>query len=153
MATTMPSEFRSAVEFAFDENQADAIVRTTSYHRKDFPLAIIWFPPRTQVNIQPTIATSFARTSSSGISHLYRLPLELVQDVLLRVDMQSLLNFRQTNLKSRQMVDSLHQYQLVVSHGLNLLCALLRSFDRASIVEGERFQLDANSKDLLLSRS
>lgn len=48
-------------------------------------------------------------------------------DTLYRLDMYSLFKFRQINLRSRQMVDSLNQYHRVVSHGLNLLCALLRT--------------------------
>ena len=39
--------------------------------------------------------------------------------------MYSLFNFRQLNLRSRQTVDSLKQYQVL--YGLNLLCALLRT--------------------------
>lgn len=54
-------------------------------------------------------------------------PSELLHDVLLRLDMHSLLKFRQTNTKSRQAVDSLKQYQVVIAHGLDLLCALLRT--------------------------
>lgn len=41
--------------------------------------------------------------------------------------MYSLFKFRQINLRSRQLVDSLDQYQRVVLHGLNLFCALLRT--------------------------
>ena len=41
--------------------------------------------------------------------------------------MHSLFKFRQINLRSRQIVDSLNQYQSVVSYGLNLFCALLRT--------------------------
>lgn len=40
--------------------------------------------------------------------------------------MHSLFNLRQTNLRSRQTVDSLKQYRMVVSHGLNLFRASLR---------------------------
>ncbi|KAL4863713.1 hypothetical protein BDV12DRAFT_189491 [Aspergillus spectabilis] len=42
-------------------------------------------------------------------------------------DLSSLFNFRQTNLRSRQVVDSIRQYQRMVLHGLTLLCALLRT--------------------------
>lgn len=50
-----------------------------------------------------------------------------MQEILLYLDMQSLFNLRQASLRSRQTVDSLHQYQRVVSHGLNVFCALLRT--------------------------
>ncbi|PSN72924.1 hypothetical protein BS50DRAFT_173354 [Corynespora cassiicola Philippines] len=127
MANLMSRGYRSATEYRFGEEQTDAIVRTATYHRKDYPLSVIWFSPREHVDIRPTIATPFQRTSTAGLGYLDRLPLELLHDTLFRLDMYSLFKFRQTNLGSRQTVDSLKPYQMVVLHGLNLLCALLRT--------------------------
>ncbi|EXK26986.1 hypothetical protein FOMG_16424 [Fusarium oxysporum f. sp. melonis 26406] len=127
MATLMPRGYRSATEYRFGEEQTDAIVRTAAYHRKDYRLSVIWFSPREHVDIHLSIATPFQRTSNMGLGSLDRLPLELLHDTLFRLDMHSLFKFRQTNLRSRQTVDSLKQYQMIVSHGLNLLCALLRT--------------------------
>lgn len=127
MAPSFPHGYYSASEYYFREGQADAIVRTTAYHRKDYCRSVIWFSPREHVGIHPSIATPFQRDSHTGLGPLDGLPLELLHDVLLRLDMRSLFNFRQINLRSRQAVDSLRQYQMVVSYGLNLLCALLRT--------------------------
>lgn len=127
MATLMPRGYRSATEYRFGEEQTDAIVRTAAYHRKDYCLSVIWYSPREHVDIRLSIATPFRRTSNAGLGSLDRLPLELLHDTLFRLDMHSLFKFRQINLRSRQMVDSLNQYRLVVSHGLNLFCALLRT--------------------------
>lgn len=123
----MPGGYRSVTEYRFREEQTDAIVRATAYHRKDYCRSVIWFSPREHVGIRLSIATPFGRTTNTGLGSLDRLPLELLHDVLLRLDMHSLFNFRQINLRSRQTVDYLKQYQVVVSHGLNLLCALLRT--------------------------
>jgi hypothetical protein len=123
----MPRGYRSAAEYHFGEEQTDAIVRTTAYHRKDYCLSVIWFSPREHVDIRLSIATPFRRTSNVGLGALDRLPLELLYDTLFCLDTYSLFKFRQTNLRSRQTVDSLKQYRMVVSHGLNLLCALLRT--------------------------
>lgn len=123
----MPRGYRSATEYRFSEEQTDAIVRTAAYHRKDYCLSVIWFSPREHVDIRLSIATPFRRTSNMGLGRLDRPPLELLHDTLFRLDMHSLFKFRQTNIRSRQTVDSLKQYQVVVSHGLNLLCALLRT--------------------------
>ena len=123
----MPRGYRSATEYRFRKEQTDAIVRVTTYHRKDYCQSVIWFSPREHIGIRLSIATPFRRTSNIGLGSLDRLPLELLYDILLRLDMYSLFNFRQTNLSSRQTVDSLKQYQMVVSHGLNLFCALLRT--------------------------
>ncbi|KAL2142943.1 hypothetical protein VTI28DRAFT_522 [Corynascus sepedonium] len=127
MAALVPRGYRSATEYRFRQDQTDAIVRATAYHRKDFCHSVIWFSPREHVGIRPSIATPFPRTPDTGLGTLGLLPLELLHDVLLRLDIRSLFNFRQANLSSRRIVDSLHQYQIMVSHGLNLLCALLRT--------------------------
>ncbi|KAI0968723.1 hypothetical protein F4678DRAFT_196690 [Xylaria arbuscula] len=127
MAALMPRGYRSVTEYRFREEQTDAIVRTTAYHRKDYCRSVIWFSPREHAGIRLSITTPFRRTSNTVLGSLDRLPLELLHDVLLHVDMHSLFIFRQTNLRSRLIVDSLKQYQMVVSHGLNLLCALLRT--------------------------
>jgi hypothetical protein len=127
MAFPSPLGYRSATEYPFREEQTDSIIRVASYHRRDFCLSVIWFSPREHVSIHQSIATPFQRAPTKGLGSLGRLPLELLHDVLLRLDMHSLFNFRQANLSSRQAVDSLNQYQAVVSHGLNLFCALLRT--------------------------
>src|SRR3569833_1607802 len=123
----LPQEYRSDTEYRFGKEQIDAIVRVTTYHPTDSCRSVIWFPPREHVDIHQSIATTFRRTSTAGLGPLDRLPLELLHDVLLRLDMRSLFFFRQTRLRSRQAVDSLKQYQVVASHGLNLFCALLRT--------------------------
>lgn len=127
MAALLPRGYRSATEYRFRDEQADAIVRTAAYHRKDYSRSVIWFSPREHVGIRPSIATPFRRAYYTGLGSLDRLPPELLLDVMLRLDLHSLFNFRQTNLRSRQTADSLKQYQMVVSHGLNLLRALLRT--------------------------
>jgi hypothetical protein len=127
MTAPVPPGYRSLTDYPFHKEQADAIVRTTAYHRRDHCLSVIWFSPREHVDIRPSISTPFRQAPTTGLGSLNRLPLELLHDVLLRLDMHSLFKFRQTNLGSRQTVDSLKQYQMVVLHGLNLLCALLRT--------------------------
>ncbi|KAH6622597.1 hypothetical protein F5144DRAFT_655950 [Chaetomium tenue] len=127
MAANIIRRWRSTTEYCFDKDQTDAIVRTTAYRRKESCQSLIWFSPREHVAVRPSIATPFLRTPDTGLGALGRLPLELLQKVLLHLDLRSLLIFRQANLGSRQVVDSLYQYQRVVSHGLNLLCALFRT--------------------------
>ncbi|KAF5254161.1 hypothetical protein FANTH_1043 [Fusarium anthophilum] len=123
----MPRGYRSATEYRFSEEQADAIIRIAAYRRKDFGRSVIWFSPSEHINIRQSIATPFQRTSHVGLGSLDRLPLELLHDTLVRLDVHSLFKFRQTNLRSRQTVDSLKQYHMIVLHALNLLCALLRT--------------------------
>ncbi|KAJ5557180.1 F-box domain protein [Penicillium frequentans] len=127
MATLTPDHYRSATEYSFNEDQTEAIIRTVAYHRHDFPQSVIFFSEREHDKIRSSIATPFQRSSNVGLGSLDRLPLELLFDMLGLLDMHSLFQFRQTNLRSRQMVDSLSQYQRAVSHGLNLFRALLQT--------------------------
>ncbi|OAX84041.1 hypothetical protein ACJ72_01576 [Emergomyces africanus] len=110
MATLMPGGYRSATEFRFDREQADAIIRTTVYHYKDYCLSVIWYSRREHNEIRPSISTPFQRTLEGGLGSLDQLPLELLFDTLYCLDMYSLFKFRQVNPRSRQMVDSLNQY-------------------------------------------
>jgi hypothetical protein len=123
----MPPGYQSVTEYRFREEQADAIARTSAYHRKEYGHSVIWFPPREHVDIRLSLSKPFMRDSNTGFGSLNRLPLELLHDVLLRLDMHSLLKFRQASLTSRHTVHSLKQYRAVVTYGLNLLCALLRT--------------------------
>lgn len=127
MAITIPQGYRSDTEYCFDEEHADAITRIAAYHRKDYSLSVIWFSPLEHTKIRQSIATPFQRDANDGLAALDRLPLELLYETLSQLDVFSLFKFRQVNLRSRQMVDSLKQYRMIVSHGLNLLCALLRT--------------------------
>ncbi|RFN49470.1 cyclin f-box [Fusarium flagelliforme] len=127
MAAVIRYPYHPATKYRFHEEETDAIVRTVSCHRKDFDLAEIWFSPRKHDDIRSSIATPFPRSPDVGLSSLDRLPLELLRDVLSRLDMHSLFQIRQTSLRSREAVDSLKEYQMIVLHGLNLYCALLRT--------------------------
>ncbi len=127
MDALMCPEYRSSTEYLFREQDADAIVQAASYHRRDFPLSVMWFPGREHLDIHPSISTTFQRSTNTDLGSLGRLPLETLYNVFFHLDMYSLFKFRQTNMRSREAVDSLIEYRMVVSHGLNLFCALLRT--------------------------
>lgn len=127
MATSPPPGYLSDTEFRFPKNKADAIIFTVSFPRKEFCRSFIWFPPSQHDGIRQSITSPFQRSSNPALGPLERLPAELLNNILLGLDLQSLFNFGQTNLKSREAVYSLKQYRLVLSHGLNLVCALLRT--------------------------
>lgn len=96
MTVSTPRGYRSDVEYPILEDEADAIVRVVAYHRKDFCQAVIWFSPREHADIRLSMAASFGRACDTGLGSLNRLPLELLHDILLRLDLQSLFRFRQT---------------------------------------------------------
>jgi hypothetical protein len=127
MAPVMP-EFEEYDDYRFEAKHAEAIIRTTSYHRKDFDLSVIWFPEREHEHIRSSISTSFDRPSSStSLGTLGQLPQELLANIFLSLDIRTLTKCRQVNLRLRQAVDYLQEYQIICTHGLNALCALLRT--------------------------
>ncbi|KAF4943428.1 hypothetical protein FGADI_13417 [Fusarium gaditjirri] len=93
----MPRGHRSTTEYRFNEEQTDAIVRTATYHRKDFLLSVIWFSPGKHIDIRQSIATPFQRTSNIRLGFLDQLPLELLHDTLFRLDIRSLFSNILTN--------------------------------------------------------
>ncbi|KFY72260.1 hypothetical protein V499_07590 [Pseudogymnoascus sp. VKM F-103] len=126
MASEMPQEYLFDDDYQFSEEQADAIIRTTSYHRKDFDLAVIWFSEREHQGIRTSISTSFQRPSTSPAT-IGRLPQELLNNIFLSLDIHSLIKCRQVDLRLRQAIDSLPEYQAISTHALKALCALLRT--------------------------
>ncbi|KAI9878987.1 MAG: hypothetical protein M1830_009916 [Pleopsidium flavum] len=62
---------------------------------------------------------------SATLGELNRLPLELVQAILLKLDLQSLTTFRSVNHRARHVVDYLPLYKEVVTYAKDALRALL----------------------------
>ncbi|KAH7054336.1 hypothetical protein B0J12DRAFT_450411 [Macrophomina phaseolina] len=131
--------YHSRTVYAVPPAQAEAIVRVTAYHRKDFDLAVVWFPPREHAKVAVSISSAF-RDPTTTLGHLDRLPLELVNEICLRLDMASIFHFWQTNLRARQIVDSLHEYQIVATSALNCLCALLRTGSASRVILSNFYQ-------------
>lgn len=61
--------------------------------------------------------------SSAGALDL--LPLEITTAVLLRLDLPSLIAFRRVSRRAMHLVDSLHEYRMVIKHCPNVLRAIL----------------------------
>jgi hypothetical protein len=112
--------------YSIPPDQADAIVRASAYHREDFDHAVIWFLPRTHSNVVTSLSSAFHEPTTS-LGEFTRLPLELINEICLQLDILSLFKLRQVNNRARQVVNALLEYQIVTKHALNPLCALLRT--------------------------
>ncbi|OAA54546.1 F-box domain, cyclin-like protein [Niveomyces insectorum RCEF 264] len=135
-AVPAPTKLRSTFAYDVRADQVDAIVRVSAFHRIDYDRAVIWFPPSTHDRVRQSIATPFpspaaeaapAAPASAGLGILDQLPAELAQEVLLQADLQSLFTLRQTSRGARQAVDALRPYQVVTTHALDVVCAVLRT--------------------------
>lgn len=59
------------------------------------------------------------------VGRLDLLPLELVSEILLALDVPTLTSFRRVNRRAMELVDSLHQYQMILKHCPNVLRAIV----------------------------
>lgn len=119
--------YRSSTEYNFREEHTDAILRTTTHHFSDHTRSVIWFPSYEHATIRPSILSPCQRASGNGCGAFDRLALEILHLILMYLDLRSLFLFWHTNVATMQTIHAQKHYQLVVSHGLNLLCALLRT--------------------------
>jgi hypothetical protein len=59
------------------------------------------------------------------VGRLDLLPLELVSEILLALDIPTLTSFRRVNRRAMELVDSLHQYRSILKHCPNILRAIV----------------------------
>jgi hypothetical protein len=119
-------KYRSKTAYNVPLDQTDDVIRTSSYHRRDFDLAVIWFSPRIHSNSVASILPAL-REPKTSLGELDRLPLELINEISLHLDIKSLVCLRQTNVRAREVVNALHEYQIITTHAINPFCALLRT--------------------------
>lgn len=118
--------FHSDAAYPYSEEDSEAIIKTVSYHRKDFDQVVIWFPPRTHVNVASSLAADYRKPTAS-FGDLEKLPPELITNICLQLDIASLFQLRQVNARGQQFINALHEYRVAITHGLNALLALLRT--------------------------
>jgi hypothetical protein len=93
--------FHTQTADVISPEDSDAILRVCAYHRKDFDLAVIWFPMRTHtIMLTSTLKSPISSTPTATLGKLDRLPLELINTICLELDIVSLFHFCQTNLRA-----------------------------------------------------
>ncbi|KAI1175431.1 hypothetical protein F4777DRAFT_588500 [Nemania sp. FL0916] len=60
-----------------------------------------------------------------SVSQLDKLPLEIVTEILLELDVPTLTVFRRVNYRAMSLVDSLHQFKMILKHCPNVLRAII----------------------------
>lgn len=118
----------------------DGIIWASAFHREDFDFAVIWFPPSEHEAIIASIASA-DREPTTTLGHIDRLPVELIHQMCLHLDILSLFRFRQTNTRARKLLETLREYRIVTTVALNALCALLRSRAAPWVTLGEFYDL------------
>ncbi|KAH9889153.1 F-box domain-containing protein [Xylariomycetidae sp. FL2044] len=107
--------------------ESEAILRITSYHRKDFDVKVVSAEPGQHDHARSSLFKSFDESASSGLGRLQRLPLELLSSICLLLDVQSALNFSQASRSARETIGSIPQYHRLREHSLECIWALSRT--------------------------
>ncbi|KFY76481.1 hypothetical protein V499_03903 [Pseudogymnoascus sp. VKM F-103] len=110
-----------------EHKDADAVVRTCSYHRLDFGAVMVRSRPYVTEAVQDSLQASFEIPPSSGLGDMHCLPAELMTMVLENLDILSYFRFRRVNRYARILSTSPREYQLVAKYGVEGLRAMLRS--------------------------
>ncbi|KAF2450029.1 cyclin-like F-box [Karstenula rhodostoma CBS 690.94] len=132
--------YHSSVAYAYPENHARAIIKTVAYHRKDFDLEVIWFPAHTPSDAASSLAADHQKPTAS-LGELDKLPLELIINICWQLDIESLFRFRQVNARGQQIVNTLHEYRVIIKYALNVFLALLRTRKTPSVTLEEFYSL------------
>jgi hypothetical protein len=130
----------SRTAYAYAKKDLHAIVRTVAYHRKDFDLAVTWFPPSVYSGVASSLAADY-RKPRSPLGTLDTLPLELITNICLQLDIQSVFRLRQVNARGQQIVNTLHEYRVIIKHALNAFLALLRTRKTPGVTLQEFYSL------------
>lgn len=139
--TAMSCETGSAAVICTqNEARMKAIQRVTAYHRRDFDLAVISFSDR-DLEAAKSKLLSTCGPSTSIASTLESLPAELISFICLDLDVASLFLFRQVNRRARQVVNSLREYQRLVTHAATSLSAVLRTRSASGIALCDLYRL------------
>ncbi|RKU45453.1 hypothetical protein DL546_007578 [Coniochaeta pulveracea] len=112
-----------------NSNSDAAIIRVTSYHRKDFEASVITAESGRHNDVRSSIFQNLGATQGlgTGMGQLQRLPLELAWSICLYLDIQSALRFSQVNRSARQCIASIPQYRRLGKHALECIWALSRT--------------------------
>ena len=104
----------------------DEIIELTTYHRRDFDLAVIHINRRAHEPVRSTI-TQPLKAPSTSLGQLDVLHLELIHEICLYLDIESLIRFRQVSRRAQQSVGTSRFYRETTTHALDALCTLLRT--------------------------
>ncbi|KAH6893267.1 F-box domain-containing protein [Thelonectria olida] len=105
----------------------EAILRAVSYHCEDFGRSVIQIDSHHCDQVRSSIFKPFGDGPDAGLGSLDLLPVEILSNICLMLDVSAGFNFSQVNKRSRAIVASIPEYHQVGDHALPALCALLRA--------------------------
>lgn len=118
-------EAKSEIRTHQDVQRAD-IIHIASYHMRDFDLAVARTNPGENTQIRHSLLQSYIDTSST-LGNLESLPLEILHEICLLLDIRSLFNFRHVNHRAQQIVRATRGFENIVTHATGALRVILKT--------------------------
>ncbi|KAK4044866.1 hypothetical protein C8A01DRAFT_42475 [Parachaetomium inaequale] len=133
----VPAQARSSQAYQINETDKYAIIRVTTFHRRDYSLALVSFGPRSSSSMRSSLRAPFPSIPIGGIGGLDRLPREIICEVLRYLDRASTLSFRQASRQARQIVSTLPEYRVATQHAMDAILALCKTGMAAHFTLGD----------------
>ena len=131
--------------YTFPPEQGGVIIRATAYHRNDFDLAAISFPHFAHTSVATWLLCEY-REPTATLGAVDRLPVELINEIRLELDILSLFRFRHVNARARRIVHAMYEYRIIPTHALNAFCALLRTGAAVRVTLSQFYDLFCTTK-------
>ncbi|KAF3028383.1 hypothetical protein E8E15_004270 [Penicillium rubens] len=126
------------------------VIRVTSYHRRDFDLAVARINPHDHSQVRSSLLR-IIRATTSTLGNLQSLPLEIVYEICYLLDIRSLFNFRHVNRRAQQIVRGTRGYESAITHALETLCVITRTGIASWFTLPDLFEAPPTTSALALS--
>jgi len=136
----------SNTEFVLEEENKDAIIHAAAYHRRDYDRSVIYLDPSDDGSVGESLLHTFPQPPTAHLGTLRQLPLEILHEICLYLDFESLFRFQQINRRSRQIIGALRHYQPLVEHGQDFLRVLMKTRAAGETLMSELFATFCSEK-------
>jgi len=140
-ATLLQRQYRSMSEYVVgDSEEVDAIIQAVTQPAAYQPRpGLAWNGPVLRFDdavsdpVRQSLRTPFPLQSKTSLGRM-NLPVEILCEVVRRLDMRTLLKFRQVDQRAREIVSAVIEYRRVIEYALDAVLAFHRA-EMASHVE------------------
>ncbi|RSL58436.1 hypothetical protein CEP54_007770 [Fusarium duplospermum] len=134
------------------DRDGQEILDVCSYHRTDFDICLVRTRPHKLQEIAPSLQTCFDTEPTSELGFLGRFSPEILIEIILQMDIESYLRFRQVNRRARAVATRIREYKLVSTHGLEGLTAMMRTRMTANFTIRDLYEALVTCRCKLCSR-
>ena len=111
----------------YTSDEEDAIIRATARYPPDINNTVINFGTYELDSFALSFFTPFCQPPTSDPGPLEALPLEIIRQILLLLDLETALVLTWANRRTRRLITDTWEYRQVREHALQCLCAVFRT--------------------------